>query len=856
MRPRLALASILFLAAALGARAQGFIEVTIDQAIQHQYTGGEYGGGVCFFDVNRDGFDDLTLCQSGSDILLYLNNEGVFEEPVSIAPNSGEAKSATWVDYDNDGDYDLFVTRKHGAWSLYRNDGDLFNLIEVTESAGLPLTNYETYAASWADVNRDGYLDLYIANYNSNGITNQLFISNGDGTFTDQSPSNPANDGSWYSFLGFFLDYNQDLWPDLFVINDRLEVSNHIYRNDSGSFTPVTEELGLTDHFFAMNASTADFDHDGDLDLYVSNNPFGNRLYRQNNDLSFTNVAEELGVAVFDHSWSALWIDYDNDSYEDLHVACSPFWNQPGQNRFFKNNGDGTFTEQTAQAGLNSDKGWSHSTAMGDLNNDGFADFFVVNDAPYFSKLWQATPNTNNYIKVFLEGTASNRDGIGSWIHLFVNGEKLIRYTHIGEGYMTQNSATKIFGVRDAELADSLHVLWPSGHIDRFYALSTNATYHIVEGSGASVDIVATSVLLCEGETIEITPPSNGAYTWNTGETTTGPLTVSEPGTFFCTTTNDYGVSITSNEVHIAPGELPSIDIFALQPACAGNNDGAIVLSTENELVNPFIYLNGLPAGWESINLTSGTYTIEVQSDNYCPYSDAFELIDGPDFDALIVYDAISCFGEPVAAELIAFGGNPPFTVDWNGANPNILLSGNYSVTVIDSEGCSIMIDLELTEPAELELLIQQNANQNFNALASGGTPPYTYEWLDLAGNLHWGENVELSSGFQSCSVTDANACTTSITEVNSFVSTIFGTRNEILVYPNPAQSQVTVSNLRHKPERVVLVDASGREAETDYQLQSSGDFSIDVSHLKSGIYTVLIIDQTGQLHTSWLIKH
>lgn len=835
--------------------AQGFIEVTSDHGIQHQYTGGEYGGGACFFDFNRDGYDDLTLCQSGNDVVVYVNNEGVFDGPFSVAPNSGEAKSAVWVDYDNDGDYDLFVTRKHGAFSLYHNNGDIFDLVDVTELAGLPLTNFETYAASWADVNRDGHLDLYIANYNSDGITNLLFMSNGDGTFTEISASSLANDGSWYSFLGFFLDYNYDRWPDLYVINDRLEVSNHIYRNDSGSFVPATEELGLTDHFFAMNASTADYDHDGHMDLYVSNNPFGNRLYRQNEDLTYTDVAEELGVAVFDHSWSALWIDYNNDSYEDLHVACSPFWNQPGQNRFFKNNGDGTFTEQTSDAGLNTDKGWSHSTAMGDFNNDGYADFFVVNDAPYFSKLWQAETHSNNYLKVFLEGTASNRDGIGTWLHLFVNGDQLIRYTHIGEGYMTQNSATKIFGLGEAELADSLHVLWPSGHTDRFYDLPANTTQHLVEGSGASFELTASTTVVCDGESVLLQPLVEGTYTWSTGEVSNIPLEINEPGTYSCSITNSYGVTISSNEVLITAGTSPHIDVDFLAPSCEGYSDGVILLSTTNDLSNPIVFMNGLPAGWENTGLPAGSYLFEITSDNLCTAIAELQLNDGVSFDAMIVYDDIMCSGDSVSAEVITFGGSAPFNIDWDMANPEALFAGTYTFTVSDSQGCAVELDLNLTQPDELELSIQQNDMNHYNALAFGGTPPYFYDWIDLEGTIAFGENVELPGGFQTCTVTDANGCTISVNEVNTSVFAIFGTRLELVAHPNPTHGMTTVSNLPGLPKRVIAVDASGRQAELHVNSQNNNRINIDLSHLESGLYQILLTDIHERNYSTRIIK-
>jgi hypothetical protein len=831
---------------------QAFTEIAAQQGIFHQYTGGEYGGGASFYDVNGDGWDDLTFCNSGTDIVLYLNEQGQFTGPFSVAPNTGLSKSVTWVDYDNDGDADLFITRYNGPWTLLRNDGDLFNLADVTQVSGLSFPSYKTFGATWGDYDRDGYLDLYVANYNSDGITNFMFHNNGDGTFTDATIATATGDGSWFSFLGLFMDYNHDLWPDIYVVNDRLTATNNMYRNDGGTFTSVTEELGLTDFFFAMNASLSDYDHDGDMDLYSSNNPFGNRLYRQEADLTYTQVANQAGVQVLDHSWSAQWIDYNNDTWEDLHVCCSPFWNQPGQNRFFTNNTDGTFTLDIFNGGFATDQGWSHTSVAGDFNNDGFFDLVVVNDAPDVTKLWQCNPNDNHYIKVKLQGVASNRDGVGTWIHLWSDGIEQLRYTHIGEGYMTQNSQTEIFGMSQYEEADSLRLFWPSGQIDTYYNLEVNQSYTFIEGGSLVAQLIASATNICPGDSVLLTAVDVEQPLWSNGTSGASSIWVYEPGVYSYSGTNQFGIPYTSNNVLITVGDPPSATVQGFAPLCNGQSNGSIaVLLEAGELENYSLEVNGLPAGWELTNLQAGTYDLVITDELGCFSSYSVTLESPETLNFTTEYEPIDCFGGSTAADLQISGGTAPYTIDWLGENQQALTAGMYTVLVTDANGCNLEQFVSVNEPELLELLttvvhVEMGDDGSIALEIIGGTAPYTTSWTGPNGfTAQTIQLTGLASGVYTAVVTDANGCV-AITSVFILpVGSEYLTQAPVRVFPNPANSEITIGELAASLVEIRLYNAIGQEVMRELRQPNDGTIVLSVSEFTRGQYS-LVIGQNG----------
>lgn len=825
--------------------AQSYEEVASEVGIVYQYMGIEYGGGVSFYDVNKDGWDDITVATAGSSIRLYLNEGGAFGSPIFLTTNQYEAKSVVWVDYDNDGDADLFVTRYGGPWTLLKNNGNLLSMQDVTQSAGLPgNTSYLTYGQAWGDPDRDGDLDLYICNYNADGVTNFYYQNDGDGTFTERASSLGIDNGSVWSFQPAFIDYNHDMWPDLFVINDRLPASDNMYRNNGdGTWSDVTVGLGLDYYIFSMNNSCADYDHDGDLDIYVSNNPNGNLLHNYDKDSgTFTEIATDIGVQVNDHSWSAQWIDANNDGWEDLHVCCSPFWNEPGQNRFFYNNGDGTFTANYFNNGFEIDQGKSNSSASGDFNNDGFADLFVVQEWPDLSRMFECIPNDNHYVKIGLEGVVSNRDGIGAWLNVYANDMHLLRYTHCGEGYMTQNSQYEIFGLGEATTVDSLIVEWPSGHIDQFYDMPVDQLHLLTEGMSITAGVQAESNAFCEGDSLLLSLPFGLNVLWSNGETGNS-IWVDAPGTYSFSAITQYGIPFNSEPFSVATQEAPSLTWIAEGPACNGGDDGLVAvgipegqelaLTLDGDPVDPMIY--GLSSGeYELIatNLIGCDASFEV----VVPYTPSMEVIED--------INHADCAGETGSFEFTVINGTPPYALDIEGQNPADLEAGDYVYTVFDTHGCQAEGAFNLIVPEPLvgsSTVTTSEGTASVDLAVEGGTPPYQVSWNGPGGFSSGEFNFETDApGVYNAFILDANNCI--LTHAVVVESTVFvDEQNQPYwtVYPNPATDRLNVRLLDQDIEVIRLIDLSGRIIEDYPAIALDQLVQLDVSSLAPGVYVL-----------------
>ncbi len=471
--------------------AQPFQEVSQQVGINVIYGwDGLTSGGVSFVDFNMDGWDDLTFTTSAGDsIHFYQNNKnGTFTKLSSLVPETGWARGILWADFDNDGDRDFFIANEGSPNHLYENKGNL-QLVNITATAGLPdfLTD-DSYGASFCDYNNDGNIDLYVMN-RTGQYSNQMFKNNGDKTFTNSSFTTNTHDSLRLSFTASFFDMNMDGYQDFFVAQDKLYMRNSLYKNNGNeTFSDITDISGTASFIDGMSAAVGDYDLDGDQDIYVTNTPAntGNILYRNNGDETFTDVAEQMSVNMLTTSWGANFFDYDNDLDEDLFVCISDSFTK--HNRLFRNNEGTSFTDMfTDNNSLPTDTIPCFSTAYGDFNNDGQIDIVAQSFAPFKSRLWQNTlNNSNKWLKIRLEGTQSNRDGIGTLLELYINGQKYIRYVHCGDGFLAQNSFVKHFGMSNHSTADSLIVKWLSGQVDRFYSVTANQTLQVQEGMTVS----------------------------------------------------------------------------------------------------------------------------------------------------------------------------------------------------------------------------------------------------------------------------------------------------------------------------------------------------------------------------------
>ena len=491
-----------------------FEDVATQVGVNYSYGDSEYGGGVSFADFNNDGWDDITYAtEDGAQIYFFENNNGVFNlVTLNGISNTYKTKQVIWIDYDNDGDKDLFVTAIEGVNEFYRNDGGM-NFTNISSTIGFFQTDLFTYGTSFGDIDNDGDLDAFISNRTSTEQNQRNYLyRNDEGTFVDitQSSGIPiedeeGNENSQLSFCTMFFDYNKDGFQDIYLANDKTDNINRLYKNlGNGTFEDVSVASGSGIAVNAMTTTLGDYNNDGWFDIYITNTQSsqagnGNVLLKNNGDGTFTNVAEETGTTFNSLAWGAVFLDADNDTLLDLYVSggydgsIGSFLSAA----FYHQQNDETFVIPQ-NIGFENDTRKSFSNAIGDINNDGKPDIIVCNDTEN-NFLWEnKTTNTNNWLKVKLEGVTTNRDGIGNTIEIFINGRSQYRYTLAGEGYISQNSYHEFFGLGEATEVDYVKVTWTGTNTeDIIYDVNANQSITIKEGIGVlTSDDIQTNTLL------------------------------------------------------------------------------------------------------------------------------------------------------------------------------------------------------------------------------------------------------------------------------------------------------------------------------------------------------------------------
>ena len=448
-----------------------------------------FGSGITFYDYDNDGWDDITVASASGDPIRFLKNiNGNFvEQTLNIPNNNWRNKQINWVDIDNDGDKDLLVTSDTNSNKLFENLGNMI-MQDITVASGILTDVLETYGASWGDYNNDGFLDLFLSN-RSEFVPNILYKNNGDNTFTIVNATAGIINTGMLSFCSAFFDFDNDGDQDIYVANDKLQYANTLYKNNGdGTFTDVSFESGTGISIDAMSVTIDDYNDDGWFDIYVTNDVPGNVFLKINGDGTFTDIANSTGTTLNSVAWGAVFLDADNDSDLDLYVSAEHDGSVPEylSSAMYENLADGTFN--MINSSIPNDFAISYSNAIGDTDNDGFPEIAVNNINHDNIFLWKNTSTSgNNWIKVKLEGTESNRDGIGSKIEISVNGEKQYRYTLCGEGYLSQNSSSEFFGVGSATTVDYIKVKWLSGIVDILYDVIVNEEIFILERSTLSV---------------------------------------------------------------------------------------------------------------------------------------------------------------------------------------------------------------------------------------------------------------------------------------------------------------------------------------------------------------------------------
>lgn len=450
------------------------------------------GNGISFFDYDNDGWDDISVATVNGDAVKFFKNiNGNFvEQTLNISGNNWQNRQINWVDIDNDGDNDLFLTSDTEGNKLYENLGNMF-MQDITAACGMLSEVFPYYGASWGDYNNDGYLDVFIG-IRDTDIPSILYKNNGDKTFTLANAEAGILSSGFMSFCSAFLDYDNDGDQDIYVSNDKESYRNLLYKNNGdGTFSEVGEQSGSGVYIDAMSVTVDDVNSDGWLDIYITNDGIDDSVMLINNgDGTFTDFSVYYQLTHDIIGWGAVFIDADNDKDLDLYVSGETYGNFPQylSSAFYENLNNGSF--QLDNSVIPNDFAPSYSNAIGDIDNDGLPEIVVNNINHDNILLWKNNSNqNNNWLKIKLEGTQSNRNGIGSFIEISINGEKQYRYTLCGEGYLSQNSATEVFGLGTASVIDYVKVNWLSGIEDVIYNVSANQLLNIIEGSATlSID--------------------------------------------------------------------------------------------------------------------------------------------------------------------------------------------------------------------------------------------------------------------------------------------------------------------------------------------------------------------------------
>ena len=497
----------------------------------------EMGAGAVVFDFNTDGFQDIYVTSNNGPNALYRNNgDGTFSEVAAAAgvddPGGGTSNGGCAADYDNDGDPDLFVSH-FGRSRFYRNNGNGTFSNVTARSLGRVNRFDRTTGCAWGDYDLDGHLDLVVVNHlrlSANvaifgppiEVVRQhpdflsihdpliLYHNNGDGTFTDVSrllgdPSGPTMTGPLGNLWGAgfqpgWVDYDNDADLDLYVVNDfggDLQ-PNVLWRNDgpgpdgAWEFTDVSKSSGAEVEIFGMALAVGDYNLDGFFDLFMTNVGQNMLLTNKGDGQGFDISTVEAGAGVgltaqgLRVAWGTFFFDYDNDRDEDLYVV-SGFLNasnidnpEDQPNVLLRNNGDGTFTDISPGSGAE-DPGVGRGGVFLDYDNDGCLDIFLSNLRQKARLLRNLCDSGNNWLEIELEGTDSNRDGIGARITVVAGTSTQMREIAAGSSQMGQNMLQAHFGLGPALLADRVSIRWPSGKVQVLENVAVNQRVTITE---------------------------------------------------------------------------------------------------------------------------------------------------------------------------------------------------------------------------------------------------------------------------------------------------------------------------------------------------------------------------------------
>jgi len=482
------------------------------------------GGGAAFLDFDQDGFIDIYTC-SGTWVEgfskskkpaklpgnhLYRNlRDGTFEDVTNKAEVGGPwySMGITVADFNNDGFPDIYLSN-YGPNTLYENNGN-GTFSDVTKKAGIAGGKECSVGAVWLDFDNDSFLDLYVGNYLNfdpeykyyyapdgfpgplayDSQPDILYHNNGDGTFMDVTKQMGIIDIDGRAMGVGAADYDDDGFMDIYVANDH--TVNYLWHNDEGKgFTDRGTMSGTGfsqsgEATVSMSVDFADFNADGLLDIFISDDNYcslyenlGNGLFNDKSYASGISVASGQFVG-----WSSSFLDYDNDGDPDIFKTNGELKHKYGQeDQLFENIDAGKFKDVSVERGQYfQEEHVGRGACLGDYDNDGDIDIYIVNlDSPSMF-LRNNKGNQNNWLTLNLVGHSSNKDGIGSRIKLLAGGKLQTAQKKSTTGYLSQNDSRIHFGLLKNETVEKIEIKWPSGKLQILDNIKVNQILTVEE---------------------------------------------------------------------------------------------------------------------------------------------------------------------------------------------------------------------------------------------------------------------------------------------------------------------------------------------------------------------------------------
>ena len=734
-----------------------FTDIAPSQNIYYTSQGGL--SGLSLADFDGDGWDDLSFTTgNGDSLLFYRNVNGTFQKVIpAFVTDMGQIAQVVWADYDNDNDQDLFITNynqpflKTGRSKLFMNDGNM-NFTDVTVTAGLSVDSVSSVGATFGDYDRDGYLDLLVLNRDP-FQADILYRNLGNGTFQNVTNTSGIGNANLMTFCATFFDYNNDLWPDFYTAEDLCPTnqtvvdSNRLYRNNTdGTFSEVGFATGADICEDAMSVTIGDYNNDANLDIYITNSTFygGSVLLHNQGNGTFIDVADTMGV-LFDSSfnWGSNWLDMENDGDQDLYVACglNQFLGR-AKNKLYENPGDGSpFVDVADLSGMVDDTSANYGSAIGDFNNDGYPDIAVsalfIPGGNWHSPLWQNSGGTNNWIKIDLEGTASNRDGVGCLMEVYAGGKKQIQFSTTVNGFLAQSSQTYIFGLDTNSVVDSVIVHWPSGCVDRILnsvtTIPLNSTLQVLECGGCTSFLaldLGPDTTLCANDSLLLSAMNTGLnpdYVWQ--DNSSDPdFTVDAAGTYYVEVT--VGNCSGSDTIQVQYAAPVQVQLGNDTTVCAGDTLALDATTAGGS------YLWQDTSTGASFDVTSpGTFYVEVTVGN-CKGSDTLLVQYDPPVLVTLGNDTTLCPGATLLLDATTAGA----TYRWQDLSTNstfmVTASGSYYVDVLIGN-CSGSDTVQIQYDSQIQVSLGNDTTlcEGDTLILDATTAGASYLWQDASTN-------------------------------------------------------------------------------------------------------------------------